>query len=399
MRILFLTNKVPYPPKDGGAIATLGMVQAFANAGHSTTVLAMNTLKHHVLLEEIPPNLHQKINFHLVDVPAEIKLNELIFNFLFSKLPYNAARFLNIDFSRKLIELFNANEFDIVQLEGLYLCPYIDLIRRYSKAKVVLRSHNIEHEIWERTVAQSSGLKKIYLWNLSSKLKRFEISYINKYDLLVPITKRDQAKLNLLGNQKPTLTIPSGIDVDGLEPEKHQPSSNLFFIGALDWAPNQEGLIWFFGNCWNEIQNKCPNISLTVAGRNAPEWFEKILAKQKLNYVGEVPDAKTFMANHGIMVAPLLSGSGMRVKIVEAMSLKKPIVTTLVGCEGIDAENGSDIFIAATPEEFVEYTVRLVNDYNLQTLLSENSYKFVVQNYSNESLSTQLINFYKTSIQ
>jgi len=105
------------------------------------------------------------------------------------------------------------------------------------------------------------------------------------------------------------------------------------------------------------------------------------------------------MKKHGVMIAPLLSGSGMRVKIVEGMSLKKPIVTTPVGCEGIDAENEKDIFIAATPSEFINYIITLAKDISLQTSISNNCYKFVKENYSNEMLSNRLTDFYKTHIQ
>jgi polysaccharide biosynthesis protein PslH len=399
MKILFLTNKVPYPPKDGGSIATFSMIKAFANAGHAVTVVSMNTRKHHITPFEIPKQISSQIIFHLIEVPALVTIKGTLQNFLFSKLPYNAERFIDENYRHKLELLLSTHQYDIIQMEGLYLLPYFNTIRKCSSAKIVYRSHNIEHEIWERTASQAKGIKKIYLYNLSQRLQKFEISLINQYDLLIPITQRDEKKLNELGNAKPALTIPAGIDIQDKEPVVKSLRNDLFFIGALDWTPNQEGLIWFLDNCWGEIKRKCPKVLLSVAGRNAPDWFIKILKKHQITYVGEVPNAYQFMKKHGVMIAPLLSGGGMRVKIIEGMSLKKPIVTTPIGCEGIEAENEIDIFIAETPKSYIDYTVRLVKDISLQTSISTNCYKFVRENYSNERLSARLIDFYKTHIQ
>ena len=399
MKILFLTNKVPYPPKDGGSIATFSLIKSFNNAGHAVTVMSMNTRKHHITPFDIPKQISSQIIFHLIEVPARVTLKGTIKNFLFSKLPYNAERFIDDNYHHKLELLLSTHQYDIIQLEGLYLLPYFDLIRKYSTAKIVYRSHNIEHEIWERTAIQAKGIKKIYLNNLSKRLRKFEISLINKYDLLIPITLRDEKRLNELGNTKPALTIPAGIDIQEKEPVAKPLKNDLFFIGALDWAPNQEGLIWFFDNCWDEIRKECPKVSLTVAGRNAPDWFVKMLKKHTVKYLGEVPNAQQFMKKHAVMIAPLLSGGGMRVKIIEGMSFKKPIVTTPVGCEGIDAVNEKDIFIAESPKAYTNYIIRLVKDIALQTSISNNCYKFVKENYSNEILSNRLADFYKTHIQ
>jgi len=399
MKILFLTNKVPYPPKDGGSIATFSLIKSFNNAGHAVTVMSMNTRKHHITPFDIPKQISSQIIFHLIEVPARISLKGIVTNFLFSKLPYNAERFIDDNYHNKLELLLSTHQYDIIQLEGLYLLPYFDLIRKYSTAKIVYRSHNIEHEIWERTAIQAKGIKKIYLNNLSKRLRKFEISLINKYDLLIPITLRDEKRLNELGNTKPALTIPAGIDIQEKEPVAKPLKNDLFFIGALDWAPNQEGLIWFFDNCWDEIRKECPKVSLTVAGRNAPDWFVKMLKKHTVKYLGEVPNAQQFMKKHAVMIAPLLSGGGMRVKIIEGMSFKKPIVTTPVGCEGIDAVNEKDILIAESPRAYTNYIIRLAKDIALQTSISNNCYKFVKENYSNEILSNRLADFYKTHIQ
>jgi hypothetical protein len=198
MKILQVTNKVPYPPKDGGAIACMNLISGFALLGHEVTVLAMNTEKHHIDATEIPEPVQDWATFHLVDVPARTSGFAALINLIFSGKPYNAVRFISKAFSSELKKLLRENKFDIVQLEGLYVCPYIPLIRKYSDAKIVYRSHNIEHEIWERTSALSKGLKRLYFKVLAKRIKTFEKNFLNDYDLLVPITERDGQILNKL---------------------------------------------------------------------------------------------------------------------------------------------------------------------------------------------------------
>lgn len=399
MKILFLSNKVPFPPKDGGSIATLAMINSFARAGHETTVLAMNTRKHHITPFEIPEEITSRTIIHLVEVPAKISFIGAMKNFLFSTFPYNAERFIDQKYKDKLELLLTNHEYDIIQLEGLYLIPYIPIIRKSSKSKIVYRSHNIEHEIWERIASNAKGIKKLYLKNLSNRLLAFEKSAIDQYDLLVPITGRDENQLNLLGNSKPSLAIPAGVDLSAKESVPIDFEMNLFSIGALDWAPNQEGLIWFLEKCFPSIIEKFPDVRFKIAGRNAPGWIVEKLSHSQIDYLGEIDDATVFIRQNGIMVVPLLSGSGMRVKIIEGMSNSKPIVTTPVGCEGINCENGKHIFIADNPEEFSKYIISLLEDKELMLKIGKKASEFVFLNYDNQILNEKLVAFYNQYIQ
>ncbi len=396
MRILQLMNKVPWPPKDGGAIACLNMTKGFSMLGHEVTVLSMNTSKHHVRLKDMPVGLRSIADFRFVEVPAYINWIEAAFNLMFSRLPYNAQRFISDDFTQELAKLLNEKTFDVVQLEGLYLCPYIPVIRKYSQARIAYRAHNIEYEIWERTAILSEGLRAKYLKNLSKRIKRFEESYLNSYDLLVPITDRDGQILDKLGNSKPKHTSQTGIDFASLVPTaKKLEFPSLFHIGALDWAPNQEGLIWFFDNCWTKIREKCPNVKFYLAGRNAPDWFERRIKRAGVEYLGEINDAYDFINSKAIMVVPLFSGSGMRIKIIEGMSLGKPIVTTDIGTEGIPTTNSENILIANDAEQFVDAVVKLVNDRELADNIGKNAIGFIQEKFDNLSQAEALIEFYK----
>ena len=212
MKILQICNKAPYPAKDGGAIAVLNLSEEFALRNNMVTVLAMNTDKHKSDIKAIPRYYTDKIRFIYVAVDTQIKPIKLIWNYFFSSLPYNAVRFIHKKFEDELKNLLVNEKFDLVQIEGLYLLPYINVIRQFSKAKIAYRAHNIESEIWARLANNTlNPFKRFYLFTLSRRIEEFEINAMNSYDLLVPITQRDYLKLNSMGNLKPAHVSPAGI--------------------------------------------------------------------------------------------------------------------------------------------------------------------------------------------
>ena len=396
MNILQLTNKLPYPPKDGGSIATLNMALGFTDLGHNVTLLAMNTSKHFFNVDSIPAQLKEKIKIHDVEIDTEINYTAAIKNLLFSKMPYNAERFISKDYSKKLVEILKSDSFDIIQLEGLYLTPYIEEIKKHSKALVVLRAHNIEHEIWERISAQKkSPFKKLYCYEIAKRIKKLKIKFINQYDLLVPITERDAERFNYLGNKKPVHVAPAGIDTKKLIPEpskKDYPS--ICHIGTLDWIPNQEGLTWFIKNVWKELSDLHPELKFYIAGRNAPKWINKLFDEKNIIFLGEIENAYDFINKNEIMIVPLFSGSGIRVKIIEGMALGKAIITTSVGIEGIPAKNGKDVIIEDTPENFIKQIDNLIKNRKKIDEIGKNAIKFAETNFDNTNISAKLIDFY-----
>lgn len=399
MNILQVTNKVPYPTKDGGAIACMNLTRGFSLLGHNVTVISMNTLKHRVLLKEIPESVKDLAEFKLVDVPARISVISALRNLIFSKKPYSAVRFISESFKTELQNLLKENQFDIIQLEGLYVCPYIPVIRENSNAKIAYRSHNIEHEIWNRSAIMAKGFVELYFKILSKRLRKFEIEILNSYDLLVPITERDGAILDKLGNKKPRHVSQTGIDASMLIPNsKNLEHPSLFHIGSLEWAPNQEGLIWFLENCWPEIHLKYPELKFYVAGRNAPDWFQRKLALPKVIFKGEVADAYEFMNSKSIMLVPLLSGSGMRIKIIEGMALGKPIVTTCVGTEGISTTSGENIIVADDAIDFNQAIIELIENRDFFDKISKNAVEYIHEKFDNLVSSGALVEFYKKHI-
>ncbi len=399
MKILQLANKVPWPPKDGEAIAILTMSKGFFLHGHQVTVLAMNTDEHHMEREEIPEHLTAEIDFRLVNVPGCNSFGKILQNLFLSDLPLHAERCINDQYRDALIRVLTEDRFDVIQIEGLYLCPYIPLIRKYSEALIAYRAHNIEHEIWQRTDQLAGIWRFFYLRRLVRRLRKFELSFLNQYDVLVSVTERDGLTFDRLGNHKPRYTSQTGIDLSSLVPTaKNLEYPSLFHIGALDWPPSQEGLLWFLNSCWPAIHEKYPNLRFYIAGRNVPAWIESRFRSEHVVFLGEVEDAYSFMNSKAVMVVPLHSGTGIRVKIIEGMALGKAIVSTSVGCEGIPAIDHENILIADRPEDFTAAIDALLSNRLLFDRLCKNSVDFIREKFDNLAIIDALIRFYQHQI-
>ena len=168
---------------------------------------------------------------------------------------------------------------------------------------------------------------------------------------------------------------------------------SLFHIGSMDWMPNLEAVNWFLEEVWNKIHTEIPQVRLYLAGRKMPESLLNA-NYPNVSIVGEVPDSMYFIESKKINIVPLLSGSGIRVKIIEAMSVGKTVISTTIGAEGIDYTNEENILIADTPDEFVKQIKRCVEDNEFCSQIGKNAYDLVATHYNNELLTKKLLEFY-----
>lgn len=397
MKILQLCKKFPYPLKDGESIAVTGLSKALHEEGCDLTLLTMNTAKHYFNGKDIPDALRHYRAIYAVDVDNRIKIKDAFFN-LFSKESYHISRFVSQAFATRLAEHLRKEEFEIIQLETPYLAPYIPLIRRYSDAPIAMRAHNIEHEIWERiTENHRSFFRRKYLQHLTRKLKRFEVQQLQNYDLMIPISRRDQEAFRRLGFTGASVVAPIGLDLPEYHPDysSFQRELSLSFIGSLDWMPNQEGLRWFLNKVWLKMQSQFPQLKLHVAGRNSPDWLLRTKMPNLIVH-GEVDDAKKFISEHSIMVVPLLSGSGMRAKILEAMALGKVVLTTSIGLEGIEAQPGKQVLVADHKKDFIAKVSHCYQlGYQLEAI-GRNGREFVEKQYDARNVARQLLKIYSS---
>ena len=361
MRILLLCNKPPYPASEGGPMAMNSIITGLLEAGHQVKVLAINSEKYNVKESDIPEEYKQKTGIELIDVDLTVKPLNAFLN-LFTRKSYHAERFISEEFKKRLAAVLDKEQFDVVQLEVLFMAPYVETIRRHSKAMIVLRAHNVEHKIWERIAKDTkSPLKRWYINHLAKTLKEFELNALETVDGVAAITRKDAAFFRKYCS-KPVIDIPFGVYPEQFDPKYEIEGKPKFYhIGSMNWMPNEEGIRWFVDEVLPKTVEKVPDFVYHLAGRSMPEWLTS-MKNPHVDVVGEVPDAMYFMASKQINVVPLLSGSGIRVKIIEAMSLGKAVVTTTVGAEGIGCVDGRDVLIADTPEQFVAQLQRCADN-------------------------------------
>ncbi|MEX0725813.1 MAG: glycosyltransferase family 4 protein [Planctomycetaceae bacterium] len=395
MKILHLDKKIPYPPRDGGSIATLNIARAFARLGHDVTILAMNTNKHFFDTANLPDEIACELKMHAVKVNTDINPVAALAALL-KKRSYNVQRFISKGFDNRLRAILTQEgPFDVVQLEGLYLVPYIPAIRDVSDAIVSLRAHNVEHTIWERRAEHTSSfVKRYYLNHLARRLREYEIRALDLVDAIVPISPIDERAFVDFGCRRPMHMCPASFSEDTVRPNgATPPQHSICFLGALDWGPNREGLDWFMKKVWPAVLKRFPDLVIHIAGRNMPDAVNA-WKSANVQIDGEVDDAYEYMRRFNLMVVPLLSGSGMRVKIIEGMALGKVVVSTPVGIEGIDVRHGEQAVIAETPEDYARQIIACLEDEGLCRRISASGLQFAREHFGSLPTTRRLAGFY-----
>lgn len=398
MEILQLTNRVPFPLNDGGNIGVMYYTRGFLQAGVQLSMLAMNTSRHSVATDSLPPIFGQLKHFITIPVNNDIRPLAALKSLL-SGRSYNVDRFISKAFTQALIDLLQQEKFDIVQLEGLYLVPYIPTIRKYSKAKISIRQHNVEYRIWERlATGMPSGIKKWYISQLARQLKKFEIEHLNDYDLILPISRQEEQTFRLLGTTTEMMLHPFGIEVATLQYcPAFSPPISLYHIGAMDWQPNQESVNWLLDKVWPLVQRQLPQTKLYLAGRNMPPYYLQHNWDNVI-IVGEVPDAAAFEQDKSILLVPLLSGGGVRIKIFQGMAMGKAVITTTVGLEGINARDNVEVCVADEHEIFAQKIIELVQDPEKIRAIGAAARSLIQSTYDQERLIQQLLTKYRDMI-
>ena len=394
MRILLLCNKPPYPASEGGPMAMNSIITGLLEAGHQVKVLAINSEKYNVKESDIPEEYKRKTGIELIDVDLTVKPLNAFLN-LFTRKSYHAERFISEDFKKRLAEVLDKVQFDVVQLEVLFMAPYVETIRQHSKAMIVLRAHNVEHKIWERIAKDTkSPLKRWYINHLAKTLKEFELNALETVDGVAAITRKDAAFFRKYCS-KPVIDIPFGVYPEQFDPKYEIEGKPKFYhIGSMNWMPNEEGIRWFVDEVLPKTVEKVPDFVYHLAGRSMPEWLTS-MKNPHVDVVGEVPDAKEFVTNHDIAIVPLLSGSGIRIKIIESMALGKTVITTRVGAEGILYDEEINIIIAENKAKMVE-AIRSLNE-NPETAvrIGQAARKLVEETYDNRKIIARLLMFYE----
>lgn len=397
MKVLQLCNKPPFPSYDGGSIAMGNITTGLIQEDIDVKLLCVSTDKHPFKISKFPSKVRIKTNPESVYVDVRLNIVDA-FSCLVTRDSYNISRFFSPDFEKKLVAILESENFDVIHLESLFMTPYLETIKRHSKGKIVLRSHNLEYIIWERlSNTEEKRLKKLYLKHLAKNLKAYELDVINKVDAIASISTKDTQRFMDHNCSVPIESFPFGIDLQTIpfQPRETESESIQFFhIGSMDWSPNQEGILWLIDEVIRETED---SFQIHLAGRNMPDWIFRE-ESEKIKVHGEVESAFDFMNAYDVMLVPLLSASGIRVKIIEGMALGKCIISTGIGAEGIDYKDGENILIANTPEQFRDKIDYIIKNPEESRRIGENARKLIESKFDNKKIVDKLVKFYESII-
>jgi glycosyltransferase involved in cell wall biosynthesis len=275
--------------------------------------------------------------------------------------------------------------FDIVIFEGLFTTIYQKDIQGFSNAKFVYRAHNIEHEIWQQLAnKERNSIKKYFLKLLAKNLKTKELELINSVDFILPLSSKDEVDIKNI-NKNPSFHIP--VSIDNQKQKIDFSSVSLCFIGSFNWIPNREGIVWFIKNIFPRIKENYPEISINIAGIESEKIIE-LKGIDGVNVKGFVKNSSDFLLENGIFIAPLISGSGVKIKVLEALSLGMPCVLTEIAAEGLDLPTSIDI--SKTADDFTNNLLQLINNESDRKQRGADSYSFVTSKFSYKKISSDL---------
>ena len=396
MRILQLCNKPPYPPIDGGSKAMHNLTRGLHAAGHQVKVLCISTPKQPLDTRNMPKDYLEATRIEGIFVDTSINVVDA-FTDLLTADNYNISRFFSPDMDIRLIRLLSDEKFDIVQLESLFMTPYIPTIRRYTKARIVLRSHNLEYVIQDRiATGERNFLKRPYRRFLAKQLQEYEMAVLDRVDGVVAISPSDAAHFTKHATKTPITTVPFGVDPTEYPDDPPPVGKGLVFfhLGSMDWLPNLEGVERLLKSVWPKVMKKCPTARLDLAGNKMPKELLD-LDMPGVRVKGWVKSAVNYMKKRHVMVVPLFSAGGMRVKIIEGMAMGKTVISTPIGAEGIDHKPGKNILLASTASEFAEHLIKLHQDPDRANAIGSEARKLVKSTYSDGPIVADLVAFYK----
>lgn len=379
-------HKPPWPTVDGGTVATAQMAEGLAARGVEVKVLALATPKHPG--GGSPP---ESIEVETVSVDTRPRVIPALLN-LMRREPYQLQRFFSRQALGTLKECLRDFRPDIVQLDGVGVLPYFGGLRAVFDGLVVYRAHNIEHQLIRDRV--SGVVRSPVSWWLTlqaARLEKREAAACREVDGVVAISDRvaDWCRIQARG---PVTVIGVCIAASAGRP-RGATAQDLVHLGAMDWPPNREGVAWFVREVWPEIKRRHPELEFHIAGRQSGQFGNEIKVPGVV-VDGEVDSAVDYLGGHGLMVVPLLSGSGIRVKVVEGMALGKGIIATRIAAEGLGVEEGRHLLIAEDPGQWIETIDRCLSNPGLVASLGAEAWSFAQKEFSPRRLSKDLEYFY-----
>ena len=312
-------------------------------------------------------------------------------------MPVTVLNYKSKDVAGCLGSVLNRRDFDAVQMETSNLFSYFDLIRSApNRPSIVLDWHNIDSELMARYSSEAGGLpKKLIARRTTSLLHKLEARIMTLCDAHTVVSDVDKQKL-LKHNPSANVTvIPNGVDSSVFSTSSGGTSrgTSLLFVGSMDYHANADSVLWFAQNVWPEISHKFPFLNFKIVGRS-PGPRIQLLASDKIHVTGTVDDVRPYYTDALAVIVPLRVGGGTRLKILEAMAMGVPVISTSLGAEGVAAENGREILIADSTAEMLNALEKITNDVQFREDLAARARELVARCYDWSSIGHRLQTMY-----
>lgn len=362
MKILIVTTKSPYPLFEGRALRTYNLIKQAA-LHHEIHLLSFVQTP-----EDLEGIEHMRSICNVVEYEklyfdgAKTQIIKDAICELFSRAPLPVVKYRTAGMRAKMRKLMQTHQYDLVHLDMLHLADYMDLC---GNTPVALIEHNVEHVILDRRADnETRPLHRAYLRYQAAKLKSYEGRACQRAQHVVAVSELDAQQLRELGPGARVTSVPNGVDTEYFR-TSHPPRkpTNLVFVGGFTWFPNLDAITYFCEDILPKLLKTIGDIQLTVIGKQPDTPVAQEIAKHpNVKLAGLVEDIRPDVDAAAAYIVPLRIGGGTRLKILDALSMSKAIISTSVGCEGLDVEDGKTIVIADTPDAFAQAIVKVLAD-------------------------------------
>ncbi|MGB0384114.1 MAG: glycosyltransferase [Ardenticatenaceae bacterium] len=356
MNLLFLTPQLPYPPRQGAALRNWGILCELAKQ-HEVHLLSFGEPD-----APVPPGLASLTTV----LPPSRRLSDRLRDLVVSREPDMARRLWSQGFAAALARLLATHAFEVVQVEGIEMVPYaLPYLGGEGGPIWVYDAHNAETDL--QRSAMLADWRKPKRWHAAAysalqvwKLRRYEVSHLPKFDLVVAVSQTDARLLHDLSGAEP-LVIPNGIDTRQVSPDCAQPAPEisqragpaLVFTGKMDFRPNVDGLLWFVDEILPLIESD-EAVTLWTVGQKPHRSLDRLRDHPQVVITGWVDAIEPYLAGADVVVVPLRMGSGTRLKVLQALSMARPLVGTTLGCAGLQLRDGEHLRLADDPSAFAK---------------------------------------------
>ena len=395
LRVLFITEYLPWPLHSGGRIRTYHILRQVA-LRHEVTLVTQEPPGDTDGEERMRALVSRFYSVALKPQPFIRKTLAATFS-LASPRPYISGYSHYRSALSRLIRTLTSREcFDIVHLDHLDAAVYLqDCL---SQPVIYLDEHNYETRLLQSAHAKTSKiLLRWYLGSQQRKLTRFESHILRAVHAVGVVSTHDAAMVSAVAPETALEVIPNGVDLAFFDIPRQPVPYRVVIVGSLDWLPNIEGVMWFLDNVWPVVRTARPEATLHIVGRNPPNVLLQ-RSCQPVTVAGSVPDVRDYVTSASAFVVPLFAGGGTRLKVLEAMAMRVPIVSTSTGVEGINCVYGKHILVAEDAKDFAHKLLALLDNPELGARLATAGRFLVEQHYGWDAIGERLDDFYRRTV-